>query len=78
MDGNQYIICFKVFSLAMGRVPHLELGSPLFYRELVAGFALGLCAAFAWKNKHRDMQKKTKSIYQQLDTGDISVVAQDY
>ncbi|RAL50049.1 hypothetical protein DM860_016825 [Cuscuta australis] len=60
-----------------GRVPHVELGGPLFYKEIAMGLALGLAAAYAWKAKHREMQKRTKAFYQHLDSGHISVAAED-
>ncbi|GKV40496.1 hypothetical protein SLEP1_g48136 [Rubroshorea leprosula] len=63
--------------MAGGRVAHPTLKGPNVVKEICIGIALGLCAATVWKMHHWNEQRKTRTFYDLLEKGEISVVAEE-
>lgn len=61
-----------------GRIQHIQLGGPMLIKEIVIASVFAFAAGGAFKMWHWDMQKRTKNFYEQLDRGEVTVVAQDY
>ncbi|KAF8776585.1 hypothetical protein HU200_003305 [Digitaria exilis] len=60
--------------MAGGRVAHATLKGPSVVKEIFIGLTLGLIAGGMWKMHHWNEQRKTRSFYDMLDKGQISVV----
>lgn len=63
--------------MAGGRVAHATLKGPSVVKEIVIGIVLGLGAASLWKMHHLNEQRKTRTFYDLLEKGEISVVASE-
>ncbi|XP_024313089.1 cytochrome c oxidase subunit 5C [Brachypodium distachyon] len=66
--------------MAGGRVAHATLkgkAGPSVVKEIFIGLTLGLVAGGMWKMHHWNEQRKTRSFYDMLDKGQISVVVQE-
>nr|ACG39497.1 cytochrome c oxidase polypeptide Vc [Zea mays] len=63
--------------MAGGRVAHATLKGPSVVKEIFIGLTLGLIAGGMWKMHHWNEQRKTRSFYDMLDKGQISVVVED-
>ncbi|KAK1278142.1 Cytochrome c oxidase subunit 5C-2 [Acorus gramineus] len=48
---------------------------PSVMKEIVLGLTLGLMAGGLWKMHHWNEQRKTRSFYDMLQKGEISVIA---
>nr|CAB3462321.1 unnamed protein product [Digitaria exilis] len=63
--------------MAGGRVAHATLKGPSVVKEIFIGLTLGLIAGGMWKMHHWNEQRKTRSFYDMLDKGQISVVVEE-
>jgi hypothetical protein len=63
--------------MAGGRVAHATLKGPSVVKEIFIGLTLGLVAGGMWKMHHWNEQRKTRSFYDMLDKGQISVVVEE-
>ncbi|KAG2629969.1 hypothetical protein PVAP13_3KG512901, partial [Panicum virgatum] len=63
--------------MAGGRVAHATLKGPSVVKEIFIGVTLGLIAGGMWKMHHWNEQRKTRSFYDMLDKGQISVVVEE-
>ncbi|KAF8667615.1 hypothetical protein HU200_052819 [Digitaria exilis] len=50
---------------------------PSVVKEIFIGLTLGLIAGGMWKMHHWNEQRKTRSFYDMLDKGQISVVVEE-
>ncbi|KAM0911914.1 hypothetical protein ACQ4PT_013109 [Festuca glaucescens] len=64
--------------MAGGRVAHATLKGPSVVKEIFIGLTLGLVAGGMWKMHHWNEQRKTRSFYDMLEKGQISVVVEEY
>jgi len=64
-------------SMAGGRVAHATLKGPSVVKEIFIGLTLGLIAGGMWKMHHWNEQRKTRSFYDMLEKGQISVVVEE-
>jgi hypothetical protein len=65
----------KKEEMAGHKVAHATLKGPSVVKELFIGLALGLAAGGLWKMHHWNEQRKTRTFYDLLERGEISVVA---
>ncbi|KAM1270753.1 hypothetical protein ACFX2J_031638 [Malus domestica] len=63
--------------MAVGRVPHPPLKGPNLVKEIAMGIAVAMVAAMPWKMYQWDLQKRTRTMYELLDKGEATVVAQE-
>ncbi|XP_020402080.1 uncharacterized protein [Zea mays] len=68
---------FNTRQMAGGRVAHATLKGPSVVKEIFIGLTLGLIAGGMWKMHHWNEQRKTRSFYDMLDKGQISVVVEE-
>uniref|UniRef100_K3ZCA5 Cytochrome c oxidase subunit 5C n=1 Tax=Setaria italica TaxID=4555 RepID=K3ZCA5_SETIT len=68
---------FNSKQMAGGRVAHATLKGPSVVKEIFIGLTLGLIAGGMWKMHHWNEQRKTRSFYDMLDKGQISVVVEE-
>ena len=61
--------------MAAHKVAHATLKGPSVVKEIFIGLTLGLIAGSMWKMHHWNEQKKTRSFYDMLEKGQISVIA---
>ncbi|KAK1293509.1 Cytochrome c oxidase subunit 5C [Acorus calamus] len=54
---------------------HVIYRGPSVMKEIVLGLTLGLMAGGLWKMHHWNEQRKTRSFYDMLQKGEISVIA---
>lgn len=59
------------------KVAHVALKGPSVVKEIFIAMTLGLMAGGMWKMHHWSEQKKTRSFYDMLEQGEISVIAAD-
>ncbi|KAL6623591.1 hypothetical protein ACP70R_033470 [Stipagrostis hirtigluma subsp. patula] len=63
--------------MAGGRVAHATLKGPSVVKEIFIGLTLGLIAGGMWKMHHWNEQRKTRTFYDMLEKGQISVVVEE-
>lgn len=63
--------------MAGGRIAHATLKGPSVVKEICIGLTLGLVAGGLWKMHHWNEQRKTRSFYDMLEKGQISVVVEE-
>lgn len=63
--------------MAGGRVAHATLTGPSVVKEIIIGTVLGMGAATLWKMHHWNEQRKTRTFYDLLEKGEISVIASE-
>ncbi|GAU11296.1 hypothetical protein TSUD_342870 [Trifolium subterraneum] len=61
--------------MAGPHIAHATLKGPSVVKEIVIGTVLGLAAGSVWKMHHWNEQKKTRTFYDLLEKGEISVIA---
>lgn len=61
--------------MAGGRVAHATLKGPSVVKEIVIAMVLGTGAATLWKMHHWNEQRRTRTFYDLLEKGEISVIA---
>ncbi|KAK1317707.1 Cytochrome c oxidase subunit 5C-2 [Acorus calamus] len=54
---------------------HVIYKGPSVMKEIVLGLTLGLMAGGLWKMHHWNEQRKTRTFYDMLQKGEISVIA---
>lgn len=59
------------------RIAHATLKGPSVVKEIIIGITLGLAAGGLWKMHHWNEQKKTRTFYDLLEKGEISVIAEE-
>ncbi|KZV48775.1 hypothetical protein F511_17071 [Dorcoceras hygrometricum] len=60
--------------MAGSRVAHVTLKGPSVVKEILIATTLGLAAGSVWKMHHWNEQRKTRSFYDLLDKGEVTVV----
>ncbi|KAL6594607.1 hypothetical protein ACP70R_048345 [Stipagrostis hirtigluma subsp. patula] len=60
--------------MAAHRVVHATLKGSSVIKEIAIGLTLGLVAGGLWKMHHWNEQRRTRTFYDLLDKGEISVV----
>ncbi|KAL6865366.1 hypothetical protein ACP4OV_016517 [Aristida adscensionis] len=60
--------------MAAHKVAHTTLKGPSVIKEISIGLTLGLVAGGLWKMHHWNEQRKTRTFYDLLDKGEISIV----
>ncbi|KAK2364757.1 Cytochrome c oxidase subunit Vc family protein [Trifolium repens] len=63
--------------MAGPRIAHATLKGPSVVKEIVIGIVLGLAAGSVWKMHHWNEQRKTRTFYDLLEKGEISVIAEE-
>ncbi|XP_020241076.1 probable cytochrome c oxidase subunit 5C-1 [Asparagus officinalis] len=61
--------------MAAHKVAHATLKGPSVVKEIFIALTLGMAAGGMWKMHHWNEQKKTRSFYDMLEKGQISVIA---
>lgn len=61
--------------MAAHKVAHVTLKGPSVVKEIFIGLTLGLVAGGMWKMHHWNEQRKTRSFYDMLEKGQISLIA---
>lgn len=59
------------------RIAHATLKGPSVVKEIIIGLTLGLAAGGVWKMHHWNEQRKTRTFYDLLEKGEISVVVDE-
>ncbi|PNX84796.1 cytochrome c oxidase subunit 5c-like protein, partial [Trifolium pratense] len=59
------------------RIAHATLKGPSVVKEIVIAITLGLAAGGVWKMHHWNEQRKTRTFYDLLEKGEISVIAEE-
>jgi hypothetical protein len=59
------------------RIAHATLKGPSVVKEIIIGITLGLAAGSVWKMHHWNEQRKTRTFYDLLEKGEISVIAEE-
>jgi hypothetical protein len=57
------------------KAAHATLKGPSVVKEICIGLTLGLMAGGLWKMHHWNEQRKTRTFYDLLSKGEISIVA---
>lgn len=57
------------------KIAHATLKGPSVVKEIWIGMTLGLVAGGFWKMHHWNEQRKTRTFYDLLSKGEISVIA---
>ncbi|KAL2991749.1 hypothetical protein AAZX31_10G012900 [Glycine max] len=58
-------------------IAHATLKGPSVVKEIIIGITLGLAAGGVWKMHHWNEQRKTRTFYDLLEKGEITVVAEE-
>ncbi|KAF3793219.1 Cytochrome c oxidase subunit 5C [Nymphaea thermarum] len=59
--------------MAAHKIAHATLKGPSVVKEILIGLSLGLMAGGLWKMHHWNEQRKTRSFYDMLEKGTISM-----
>ncbi|RZB85151.1 Cytochrome c oxidase subunit 5C-2 [Glycine soja] len=73
MQLSGFVICFVCYSW----IAHATLKGPSVVKEIIIGITLGLAAGGVWKMHHWNEQRKTRTFYDLLEKGEITVVAEE-
>ncbi|KAF5741534.1 hypothetical protein HS088_TW10G00534 [Tripterygium wilfordii] len=63
--------------MAGHRIAHPILKGPSVVKEICLGIAAGLAAASAWKMYQLNEQRKYRSFYHMLESGEVGVVQEE-
>jgi len=63
--------------MAGPRIAHATLKGPSVVKEICIGIVLRLAAGSVWKMHHCNEQRKTRTFYDLLEKGEISVIAEE-
>ncbi|XAR52520.1 hypothetical protein NMG60_11020647 [Bertholletia excelsa] len=63
--------------MAAHKVAHATLKGPSVVKEILLGVMVGLSAGGLWKTYQWNLQRKTRELYDLLEKGEATVVAEE-